>query len=421
MKTELICIGTELLLGHQNTNSTYIGDKLAGIGLSLSMESSVLDNRDALCNIFHDALKRSDIIITTGGLGPTFDDLTREAMADALGKKLVFNKEMMHKIAAFFASRDIDMPSENDRQAYIIEGSEIIENNIGTACGMIIKIPGKKIIIMLPGPPIEMHTMMKETVLPFLKEKFSRTMAHGCTLHISGLSESEVNERIQHIVEVEKKLEGAHIRFGILAHPASVDIKILIEGKNGLIIDEVLKKTKQEFYDALGDNIYGENEQTLESVTGYLLGKRRGTLAIAESCTGGLVSHCITNVRGSSLYFKGSVIAYSNRIKESILDVDKQVLAKHGAVSRECALEMAIGIRKLYNVTYGLSITGIAGPDGGTSEKPVGLVYIALVSDKGESVEEYKLGGHRLKIKEKAAMSALDMLRRSLLSEKSRN
>lgn len=414
MKTELICIGTELLLGHQNTNSTYIGDKLSGIGLPLNLQSSVADNRDALCAIFQDALKRSDIIITTGGLGPTFDDLTRDAMADALDKKLVFNKQIMHKIAAFFASRDIDMPSENERQASIIEGAQIIENTIGTACGMIIKMPEKKTIIMLPGPPVEVHAMMKDTVLPFLKEKFSRTMAHGCTLHVSGLSESEVNERIQHIVEVEKKLEGAQIRFGILAHTANVDVKILIEGKNGLIVDEVLKKTKQEFYDALGDNIYGENEQTLENVTGYLLGKNRCTLAIAESCTGGLLSHRITDVSGSSLYFKGSVVAYSNRIKESILHVDEKVIAEHGSVSRECALQMAAAVKNLYKATFGLSITGIAGPGGGTSEKPVGLVYIALVCDKGDMVEEYKLGGHRLKIKEKATMHALDMLRRKL-------
>lgn len=423
MHTELICVGTELLMGHLNSDSAFIGQKLAELGIKLNLETSVRDDKTAMEGLFHEALKRSSLIIVTGGLGPTFDDLTRSVLAQVLKKKLLFNKEVMESIAYHFAQRDIEMPKENEKQAYLLEGAEVIPNKLGTAPGMIIELTNKpatgyqptSTIIVLPGPPRELQPMMKDTITPFLKNKFKGKIIKTHTLHVAGVTECEVDQRIKNIVETEKRLEGVELQFALLAHPSVVDIKIVGSGNNEMVIDGLIKRAVEEIKEYLKDDIFGENEETMEGVVGYLLGKKRGTLAVAESCTGGLLGNIITNAPGSSLYFKGGVVAYSNEIKKSVLKVSDELLIQYGAVSAQVALAMAKGIKELYKADFALGVTGIAGPRGATPEKPVGLVYIALLAKNEEITREYRFIGSRQEIKFVSAMTALDLLRRKLL------
>ncbi len=426
MKVEMVSFGTELLKGKINTDIAYLGEKLDSIGLAIDRETTVGDNQEKIESVLQEALNRSDIIITTGWLGPTFDDLTRDAMAKVLKKKLVFDREVMHQIAAHFAKRDLEMPKDNEKQAYIIEGAKVIPNKVGTAPGMVVerktkagsksKVQKASIIIMLPGPPREMRPMVEEVVLPYLKERYERKILKKCLLHICGLTESAVYEKIKEVVEIERRMEGGILRFSILAHLTRIDVEISGEGENELLVDEMLHKARQEIYDCLGDCIYGEDEDTLESVVGRLLLSKRLTLAVAESCTGGLIGDRITDVAGSSVYFKEGVVAYSNEAKKRVLGVKEETLNEFGAVSRETALEMARGAQRISGANVGLATTGIAGPTGGTAKKPVGLVYITLVwPEMGvELCKEFRFSGQRREIKESTVANALDILRKTL-------
>ncbi|MFH1784389.1 MAG: competence/damage-inducible protein A [bacterium] len=414
MHTEIVSVGTELLDGHINTDGPFIGEQLLGIGVSVERQTTVADQKQQLLDVLREVLERSDIIIITGGLGPTFDDITRETLAEVLQKKLVFNKEVMEDIASSFAKRGIRMPKENDRQAYIIEGAMVIINKFGTAPGMIIE-EKKKQIIVLPGPPRELEPMVRDSVLLYLKKKIKRKIIKNYLIHICGMTESEVHEKIYPILETEKKLENEALTFALLARPCVVDVKISVKGNNEMVIEGLVKKLVRELRDCLGEAVFGENEDTLQSVVGNLLAKKRVTVSVAESCTGGLLGNLITSVNGSSLYFKGGVIAYSNKLKTEVLKVPDSVLLESGAVSSEVALAMASGVRDISGAGISLGITGIAGPGGGTKDKPVGLVYIAVSSEKGKEVNEYRFVGSRQEIKYRSAMAALDMLRRVLL------
>jgi nicotinamide-nucleotide amidase len=428
MRVELISVGTELLKGKINTDTAYLGEKLDSIGLTIEREITVGDDREKIESVLREVLNRADIIITTGGLGPTFDDLTREVMAKVLKKKLVFDREVMHEIAAHFAKRELEMPKENERQAYIIEGARVIPNKVGTAPGMVVEKRSKAdskskaqrvSVIMLPGPPREMRPMVEEVVLPYLKDKYERKILKKYVLHICGLTESSAYEKIKEVVEIERRMEGGILRFSILAHLATIDVEISGEGENELLVDEMLHKARQEIYDCLGDYIYGQDEDTLESVVGGLLLRERLTLAVAESCTGGLLGDRITDVAGSSVYFKEGIVAYSNEAKVRILGVREETLNGFGAVSRETALEMARRVQGISGADIGLATTGIAGPTGGTPEKPAGLVYIALVwAGRGvEICNEFRFIGQRREIKESTVASALDILRRALMGK----
>ena len=417
MNIELICVGTELLEGKLNTNNAHICEKLNGIGLRVNLEISVPDDRGKLKEVLESSLNRSDILITTGGLGPTFDDFTKDIMAQVLRKKLVFNREVMHRIAAHFVQRNLTMPKNNESQAYVIDGAAVIPNNVGTAPGMIIEETRggeKKIVILLPGPPMEMNPMMEEKVLPFLKHRFARRLIKTKVLHTCGMTESALYERIKDIVTTEKKMEGNELIFAMLAHLGIVDVKISGSGMDELLIDSMMNKAKKEIYDCIEDYIYGEDHDTLESVLGRLLAKKKLKFAIAESCTGGLVSNLITNVPGSSVYFKGGLVVYSDDVKIKILGVDGATIKKYGAVSGETAEEMASGVKRLYESDLGLAITGIAGPGGGSAKKPVGLVYMALARDNKVICNHCVFTGSRKEIKERVSAFALDMVRRTV-------
>jgi len=414
MHTEIICIGSELLLGTVNTNGPYITEKLATIGIKVNRAISVGDERKELENVLTESIKRSDILIITGGLGPTFDDITRDAVSKVLNKKLIFDKEVMSSIATYFAKLNKQMPKVNDRQAYILEGAKAIENTVGTAPGQIIVLKNK-LIFLLPGPPRELKPMVEKILIPYLRKNRGQGILKVKTLHTIGMPESLVEEKIRDIVELERKLEEGGIEFSILAHVTGIDIKIKVYGTDEMLVDQTISNIKKEFYGALKENIYGEDNQTMESVIGELLIRKRKTLAVAESCTGGLLANRITNVSGSSTYFIEGAVTYSNESKMRVLGVKEETLKQFGAVSEQTATEMAAGIKKTSGADYGISTTGIAGPQPSSTGKPIGLVFIALVSNDKQIVQQFNFAGSRIDIKTKISTAALDMLRRNLI------
>ncbi len=414
---ELISIGSELLQGKTNTNAAYLGEKLSTIGLVFSRQYTVRDKEEEIESVFKEVLKQAQLIITTGGLGPTFDDLTRKVVSRVLKKRLIFNDGILKRIKAHFSDIGRDMPASSRNQAYIIEGAEIVENRVGTAPGMIVEtsVEGKnRTIIMLPGPPAELRLMVEGRVLPYLKERLERGFLKRKLLHVCGLTESEVYDRIKGVVEIERKMEGAELSFSVLAHTSIVDIGLSVQGRDELLVEDILHKAASEIYESIGEYIYGEDGQTLEELIGFKLGKRRETLSVAESCTGGMISNRITNIPGSSLYFKEGVVAYSGESKMKVLGVKEETLKKYGSVSRPTALEMARGIREQMRCDYGLATTGIAGPGGGTIRKPVGMVFIALSKKDKEVCIEFYFSGSRREIKEKVSTAALDLLRKNI-------
>ncbi|MBN1823793.1 MAG: competence/damage-inducible protein A [Endomicrobiales bacterium] len=423
VKTTVICVGTELLGGKLNSNSAFLGDRLSSIGLEPSQIVTVGDDKNTMKEVFRKAVGESNVVIVTGGLGPTFDDLTREAMAETLGRRLVLDRNALSQIARYFVSRNIDMPKNNESQAYLIEGAKLLSNPVGTAPGQLIETDKKPysdkneklLVFLLPGPPREMQAVFEASVFPALK-RIETGIKKSFTLHVCGMGESAVDEKIRPIVEAERKLEKGVVSFTILAHQMIVDIKTSVSGEDELLIDETLTNLKQELRDVLKENIYGEGRQTLESVLGELLIKNKKTLSLAESCTGGLVAHRITNIPGSSLYFKQAAVTYSNESKKTLLGVKEATLKEFGAVSEETVMEMAEGVKKVSGTDYSISLTGIAGPAGGTSEKPVGLVFVGISGPEGPQAHKFIFSGSRIEIRERAANFALDLLRRRLLN-----
>jgi len=421
MKAEIICIGTELLLGHLvNTNQSTLSRKLAELGIDSYYQITVGDNPQRLKDTIKTSLSRSDIVITTGGLGPTVDDITTKAISQAVGKKLVFHKSILKKIENHFKRRNIKMPSENRVQAYIPEGSIEIPNKTGTAPGFIINI-NKKLLITLPGPPYEMQRMMDEHVVKYLKKKLKlKSIIKTRTIRITGLAESQVNARVKDLLKM-----GGKTTVGIYAKPSIIELKITSKAQSESQANKEIKAVENKIIKRFGDLIFGFDGQSIEEVVGGLLSKKKKTLSVAESCTGGLVCDMITNVPGSSKYFLSGVIAYSNETKINILDVPSELIRQFGAVSEEVALFMAASMRNISKSDYALSVTGIAGPTGGIVNpagggsafggKPVGLVYIGLATSKKTIARKCNFTGERKVIKYRAAIAAIDLLRHELL------
>lgn len=418
MNTAIICIGTELLRGFLNTNNAYLGAELEKIGCAPMLELSVDDDEKHIENAFRYALSHADCVIATGGLGPTFDDITREAVASVLGKQLVYNDTVMQCILAYCTERSIAYTDNSKRMASILDTATVLHNTHGTAPGQLLDISynnAKKIIVLLPGPPFEMKPMFEKHVAPYLRSHCSTIIVKNVVLKTAGMPESYVEARIKPIIDVERKLEGNDLRFAILANPEGVQVKILAQGNDEVLLDERVHKIRQELCDVLGDAVFGEGDDTLEGVVGAMLTKKKKTIAIAESCTGGLISNRITNVPGSSRYFLGGIVAYSNDAKIKYLGVNASLITQHGAVSGEVATAMAQGIRAKSGATLGLAVTGIAGPTGNTDEgpKPLGLVYIALADEKKTILHKHVFKGDRATIKMRTATTALDIVRRN--------
>ncbi len=426
MNIELICSGSELLTGKLNTHASFIGTKLNEIGLSLSLITTVADRKQEFKAVLQEAVKRSSVIIVTGGLGPTFDDITVETVSEILNVKTYKDETVQQAIVQYFEKRGIKNPAQNnERQAYILEGAKVLENRFGTAPGQMLHFSFvvdenkkvRKTIFLLPGPPRELHPMFEESVLPFMKS-YQVKMKKTLILHICGMAESLVDEKIKPTINYLSNNDD--IEFAILAHKFLIDVKVSVSGENELIIDDTLRNINNEFINVLGDNIYGYNNDTLESVIQKMLIETKRTVSVAESCTGGMVSTKLTDTAGSSMCFKQSVVTYSNEAKMQLLNVKKETLEQFGAVSEQTADEMLTGILALSKSEYAVSITGIAGPGGGSSEKPVGLVYIGVSFNGNNEVNKCLFLGTRQDIRERATNVALDSLRRLILKTRTK-
>lgn len=410
MQAELIAIGTELLLGFTiNSNQAFLARRLAELGVDCYHHLTVGDNPGRLAEAVATALKRADWVITCGGLGPTVDDITLPTLTKAAKRPLVLNQAILAQIRERFTRLGIPMPQANLRQAYVPKGAVVLPNRIGTAPGFILPLR-QKLLIALPGPPQELEPMVSEQAIPWLRRRYPTPgVLLSRTLKLTGITESEVDEQVLDLL----KFKG-DVTVGIYAHPAQVDLRITTKGTTPAAARTAIQRVEAEIRRRFGSLLYGADDETLEGVIGTLLKSRRQTLAVAESCTGGLIGHRITQVPGSSDYFVGGVIAYANAVKTAALGVPAPSIRKHGAVSAEVAQAMAAGVRKSMKATYGLAITGIAGPTGGTREKPVGLVYLALAGPKPTISQRLRLTGDRAAIKWKASQAALDLLRKAL-------
>jgi nicotinamide-nucleotide amidase len=427
VKIELICTGSELLVGKINTNAAYIGSRLFSIGLELSCIADIGDKKQDLANHFNIAFARSNVIIVTGGLGPTFDDITVETAVECLGLPTYSDQKVLKCIQEYFAKKSISkIPKINEKQANIISGAKVLENRLGTAPGQMLHFEFKsgekkyrKTLFLLPGPPKEMKPMFEENVEPFLKS-YSSGIRKNVTLRVFGLSESAIVEAIKPVIEEAKFGDCQTVEFGILASDSTVDIKFAVSGVDEFVVDTSIKNLNLRFGDVLKDNIFGYNDDTLASVVGKLLIQKRKTVSFAESCTGGKIASAITDIAGSSLYFKSSVVTYSNESKLKILGVKEETLKKFGAVSEETAKEMARGILNLSGSDYAFSVTGIAGPGGGSKDKPVGLVYVGFADNKKTESFKFNFVGTRKDIRDKTVNTVLDCLRKELIEKQSK-
>lgn len=413
MRAEILTIGTELLLGQTiDTNSAYIGEALAAAGIEVCWKSTVGDHEARIRETLRVALTRSEIVITTGGLGPTEDDLTCRAIAAELGRPLILDQTVLESIRRRFAERALVMSENNERQALIPQGAVVLPNAHGTAPGLAIRLGDGRVVMATPGVPSEMRSMLDAQVIPYLCKTFSvKSRIRSRTLKACGITESALDETISDLIRLSRNPTIA-----ILAYPGEIHIRLTVKSESEMEGDRLLDDLETRIRTRLAEFLFGRDEERLEEAVGRLLLDAKATVAVAESCTGGLVCHRLTNLPGSSAYFMHGEVVYSNEAKERLLGVPRELMAEHGAVSRPVALAMAVGMRQVAGTDLALGITGIAGPGGGTATKPVGLTFIALASGDGVICREYRFLADRDTNKLLASQKALDILRRHLLS-----
>ncbi|HOI44195.1 MAG TPA: competence/damage-inducible protein A [Candidatus Aminicenantes bacterium] len=415
MKTEIIAVGSELLTPFfLDTNSLFLTERLNDLGIQVAFKTVVGDDPADLLEAIRTALRRSELIIAIGGLGPTEDDRTCEAFAEALGRKRVLHPEVLKSIRSRFERRGVVMPALNRKQAFIVEGAEILGNPNGTAPGLWIDLPGSK-IALLPGPPPELKPMFDSSVRPRLEKDSGESLLLRRVMRLTGLGESLMENKIR---DVYPKLPPG-LSITTLAFPGQLEIHLVLRSGAGerRQAERTMARFEKLLTRRLNGYVFSRGGEDLEEVVAGLLRKKNKTLACAESCTGGLLSHRLTNVPGSSDYFLEGIVAYGNRAKNRRLGVPARLIAARGAVSAAVGRAMALGVREKTGSDFGLSITGIAGPAGGTPSKPVGLVYTALAWEGGVKIEENLFWGGRAQVKYQSSQKALDMLRRRLLHE----
>ncbi|MFQ3548420.1 MAG: competence/damage-inducible protein A [Armatimonadota bacterium] len=413
MQAEIISVGTELLLGQIiDTNAAYLSRLLPELGINLRYRATVGDNAERLKNVLKSSLERADIIFTIGGLGPTQDDLTRETVAEVSENELVLDESIAEQLKAFFSKRNIEMPSTNLKQAMVPSKGRVFENPNGTAPGAVFCTPDSKYIIILPGPPREFQPMVDNYVVPFIKEVTGekKSIIKSRILRVAGLGESIVEDKIKHLLGSLNPTVAPLVAGNIEVH-----LRITAMAENEAEADRLIDKMDTKLVAELGSYVYGRDDQTLEQIVVSELKEKGLKLGLAESCTGGLIGDRITNVPGCSEVLLAGIVSYSNESKIRLLGVDKKTIEKYGAVSSETAEAMAIGIRKITGADVGVSVTGIAGPSGGSDEKPVGLVYMAVDMKGKVKVNKHVLYGKRVDIKARSAQNALLMLRDSIL------
>ena len=407
MDAELLAIGSELTSGHTlNTNAAYLARQLARLGLVCRRHTSVPDNAAAIGEAVTEALERAAVFIATGGLGPTFDDITMAAVARATGRPLRRHAEVERRIRAFCRAHKRPATALALRQAALPAGGEALPNPVGTAPGLWLPL-GRKLLIALPGVPQEMRAIMERSVLPRLR-RHQRAPVLSRTIRTIGLVELDVQAALQRLRIPEV------VQLGLYPHLRAVDVRLTIAGSPASTAAPLLNRLERAIRRALGPAVYGVDDQTMEGVIGQALVRRHRTLAVAESCTGGLIADRLTNVPGSSRYLLAAVVAYHNRTKQELLGVRAAELLRHGSVSEPVARAMAQGVRRRTEADIGLAVTGIAGPTGGTRAKPVGLVYVALADRRRAEVQRFQFQGDRLSVKYQTSQMALESLRRWL-------
>lgn len=408
MRAEIITIGNELLSGNVlNTNTYYLTKRLSEIGIEVLYHTSVKDDAQMLKDVVNIGLNRADLLIFTGGLGPTYDDLSKEVICNSLGLNLTLNEECKKTIEDYFRKLNREMTPNNIKQAYIPEGAKYLPNEVGTAPGIFIEWKDK-VIVMLPGPPKEMQLMFDKYVVPFIKQDF---VIIEKTIKTIDIGEAQVESTIQDIIKSNKD-----VYIATYAKDGIVDIKIVAKGRDKNSIDEILNDAINKIKNRIADYIYSYEDETIEEVVFKILKKNKIKVAFCESCTGGLISSKFTRIPGASEVFDRAYITYSNLSKMEDLGVSEDTLDKYGAVSKETALEMAKGLLNKTSVDVALSVTGIAGPSGGTETKPVGLVYIGICTKDSSKVVESLFGGDRVSIQNRAYLKAFNELRKFLLN-----
>jgi len=410
LTAEIIAIGSELLTPDRtDTNSLWLTEKLNGIGIEVRQKTIVGDDDARLEEAIKDAVRRSSIIIMTGGLGPTEDDITRKVAARALGRRLVLDERVLEDLREKFKLWGRNMPEINSRQAMIIERAELLENPRGSAPGMYLDYEGKPIAIM-PGPPREMQPMFEQLVLPRLEKKAGDVRVVRRVLRVSGMGESAVDELIAPVYTQYRNPQTT-----ILFTKTEIEIHLTAQAKTASEAELLLDGLAGQLEDRLGDALFAFRGETMEEIVGLKLNVGGFTLGIAESCTGGLISYRLTEVPGASAFLIETVVCYSNESKIKTLGVDPELIERYGAVSAEVAEALALGVKRHADTDFGLAVTGIAGPGGGTPEKPVGLVYLGLSDDAHVEHKRLMLPGDRSLIRWRSSQAALDLLRRRLL------
>jgi nicotinamide-nucleotide amidase len=418
MLAEIITIGDELLIGQVvDTNSAWMAQQLNLAGISVKQITSVSDDQDHILTALEDAQERADIVLMTGGLGPTKDDITKKTLCAYFKTSLVFNEEMYKNVERLFFAFGKEVTPVNRLQAEVPAGCIPLLNTLGTAPGMWFEKNGK-VVVALPGVPYEMKALMLDKVLPRLVKKYALPHILHRTVLTQGIGESFLAGLI---ADWENSLSEHGIKLAYLPSPGMVRLRLSVKGKDAAALKNTVDRKIEELRPLIAEYIYGFEEygkarETFADLVGKLLREKGGTLCTAESCTGGYIAHLITQVPGSSAYFKGSVVAYANEIKTMELDVPADLIEKHGAVSKEVAERMALHIRKKFGTHYSVAVTGIAGPGGGSDEKPVGTVWIAVASEKGMVSEKFRFGNSRERNIRKAADTALNMLRKVIES-----
>lgn len=411
MKAVIVSIGDEILTGLiPNNNAAFIAEKLTGIGINVERIITVGDNESEIIRCFHENFKQSALLIATGGLGPTHDDITRSAICKFFGVKLIQNNEVRKSVEHFLKERNRNWSEAAENQTYIPENATAILNRYGTAVGELF-LKNEKILIVLPGVPYEMESMMIDFVIPYLIKLPGRKAILLRTFMTTGIPESELANKLKNILP-----KFSQIKFAYLPSPLGVRLRLIASDANSEKSEQQINEAEKLIRSVAEKYIYAVDDESLEEVIGRLLTEKNLKIAVAESCTGGLISHRLTNIPGSSLYFERAVIAYSNKTKTDILNVPEELIISHGAVSSEVAEAMAIGVKQLAGTDIGLSTTGIAGPRGGYDEKPVGLVWIGYADDKSVFSRKYLFGEGRIRVKERASQAALDLIRRKILN-----
>jgi nicotinamide-nucleotide amidase len=415
MHIEIVTIGNELLLGlTQDTNSSWLAQKLNGFGLQVSRITSVADSRKAILEILSETDARADIIIMTGGLGPTSDDITKPVLCEFFKTRLVFNNEIYEHIKSLLIGRNCEINEHNRKQAEVPESAAILHNDEGTAPGLWFE-KGKKIFISLPGVPFEMKSLISNRVIPELRKRFAFPAVYYKTLVTQGSFEAQLAERLK---DFEDELPG-NISFAYIPSPGIIRLRLGTSGENPEVVKRNVEQQILRLQKIIPEYIVGYDNDTLQVIIGNMLNYRQQTLSVSESCTGGMISSLITSVPGSSAWFKGGLVAYSNEIKRDQLAVDKSVIDRYGAVSRNVVEDMAINTRLLFDTHYSVAVSGIAGPGGGSDEKPVGTTWIAVSSRNITRAEEFRFGDNRERNIIRASITGLNMLRKLIISQDS--